>query len=124
MTLLRKHKRKLNTKMKTNFFSLAFLLLINIIYSQNLGDYRTIASGNWEDSTKWQTYNGTTWVATTEYPGKTFGSYTVTIEEINTSTPHVITIPVASTYSFGNLVVKGQLTLNANLTLPKTSSLI
>jgi len=36
--------------MKTNFFSLAFLLLINIIYSQNIGDYRTIASGNWEDS--------------------------------------------------------------------------
>ena len=44
--------------MKTNFFSLAFLLLINIIYSQNIGDYRTIASGNWEDSTKWQTYDG------------------------------------------------------------------
>ena len=34
--------------MKTNFFSLAFLLLINIIYSQNIGDYRTIASGNWD----------------------------------------------------------------------------
>jgi len=110
--------------MKTNFYTIVFVLLVNLIYSQNKGDYRTIASGNWEDSTKWQTYNGTTWVATTEYPGQTLGSYTVTIEEINTSTPHVITIPVASTYSIGNLVVKGQLTLNANLTLPTTSSLI
>ena len=121
---MRKHKRKLNTKMKTNFFSLAFLLLINIIYSQNIGDFRSIASGDWNDSTKWQTYNGTNWVAATQYPGQTSGSYTVTIEEINASTPHVITIPVASTYSIGNLVVKGQLTLNANLTLPTTSSLI
>ena len=110
--------------MKTNFFSLAFLLLINIIYSQNIGDFRSIATGNWNDSTKWQTYNGTNWVAATQYPGQTSGSYTVTIEEINTSTPHVITIPVASTYSIGNLVVKGKLTLNANLTLPTTSSLI
>ena len=121
---MRKHKRKLNTKMKTNFFSLAFLLLINIIYSQNIGDFRSIASGDWNDSTKWQTYNGTNWVAATQYPGQTSGSYTVTIEEINASTPHIITIPTASTYSIGNLVVKGELTLNANLTLPTTSSLI
>ena len=110
--------------MKTNFFSLAFLLLINIIYSQNIGDFRSIASGDWNDSTKWQTYNGTNWVAATQYPGQTSGSYTVTIEEINASTPHIITIPTASTYSIGNLVVKGELTLNANLTLPTTSSLI
>ena len=121
---MKKHKRKLNTKMKTNFFSLAFLLLINIIYSQNIGDFRSIASGDWNDSTKWQTYNGTNWVAATQYPGQTSGTYTVTIEEINASTPHIITIPTASTYSIGNLVVKGQLTLNANLTLSTTSSLI
>ena len=110
--------------MKTNFFSLAFLLLINIIYSQNIGDCRTIASGNWEGTNVWQVYTISGWADTTQYPGQTLGSYTVTIEEINTSTPHVITIPVASTYSIGNLVVKGKLTLNANLTLPKTSSLI
>ena len=121
---MKKHKRKLNTKMKTNFFSLAFLLLINIIYSQNIGDFRSIASGDWNDSTKWQTYNGTNWVAATQYPGQTSGTYTVTIEEINASTPHIITIPTASTYSIGNLVVKGKLTLNANLTLSTTSSLI
>ena len=110
--------------MKTNFFSLAFLLLINIIYSQNIGDFRSIATGDWNDSTKWQTYNGTNWVAATQYPGQTSGTYTVTIEEINASTPHIITIPTASTYSIGNLVVKGKLTLNANLTLSTTSSLI
>jgi hypothetical protein len=110
--------------MKTNFFSLAFLLLINFIYSQNIGDYRTRASGNWEGTNVWQVYTKSGWADTTQYPGLTLESYTVTIEEINASTPHVITIPVASTYSFGNLVVKGELTLNANLTLPTTSSLI
>ena len=110
--------------MKTNFYTIVFVLLVNLIYSQNIGDYRTRASGNWEGTNVWQVYTISGWTDTTEYPGQTLGSYTVTIEEINASTPHVITIPVASTYSIGNLVVKGQLTLNANLTLPTTSSLI
>lgn len=110
--------------MKTNFYTIVFVLLVNLLYSQNIGDYKTVASGNWADYTKWQIYTASGWTAATQFPGQTSGNYSVSIEEINTSTPHVITIPVASTYSIGNLVVKGQLTLNANLTLPKTSILI
>ena len=126
---MRKHKRKLNTKMKTNFFSLAFLLLINIIYSQNIGDFRSIASGDWNDSTKWQTYNGTNWVAATQYPGQTSGNYSVSIED-----GHTITVGTygngnnspssTSIYNIGDLIVKGQLTLNINLELNDTSYLL
>ena len=112
--------------MKTNFFSLAFLLLINIIYSQNIGDFRSIASGDWNDSTKWQTYNGTNWVAATQYPGQTSGNYSVSIED-----GHTITVGTygngnnspssTSIYKIGDLIVKGQLTLNINLELNNTS---
>ena len=126
---MRKHKRKLNTKMKTNFFSLAFLLLINIIYSQNIGDFRSIASGDWNDSTKWQTYNGTNWVAATQYPGQTSGNYSVSIEDGHTITVGTYgngnnTPSSTSIYNIGDLIVKGQLTLNINLELNDTSYLL
>ena len=71
--------------MKTNFYTIVFVLLVNLLYSQNIGDYKTIASGNWADYTKWQIYTASGWTATTQFPGQTLGSYTVTIEEINTS---------------------------------------
>ncbi len=50
-----------------------FFLFSSFIYSQTIGDYRSIASGNWTNVNIWQYYNGTTWVAATYYPGQTGG---------------------------------------------------
>jgi hypothetical protein len=48
---------------------------INFLASaQSTGDYRSVGSGNWNDPTKWQTYNGNNWVTATTYPGQHPGS--------------------------------------------------
>ena len=47
--------------------------------AQSAGDYRSIGNGNWNDATKWETYNGSSWVAASTYPGQNPGTGTVTI---------------------------------------------
>jgi hypothetical protein len=84
--------------MKTNFYTIVFVLLVNLLYSQNIGDYRTIASGNWADCTKWQKYTASGWTAATQFPGQTSGNYSVSIED-----GHTITV---GTYGNGNHELK------------------
>ena len=49
------------------------------VCAQTAGDYRSIASGNWNDPTKWEKYNGNSWISTTSYPGQNTGTGSVTI---------------------------------------------
>src|SRR5678816_1004014 len=76
---------------------LASILITCTVFAQSSGDYRSIGSGNWNDPTKWETYNGSSWVSTTTYPGQNSGSGAVIIMilheiKITASVPH----PVAS----------------------------
>ena len=48
-------------------------------FGQQTGDYRSAGSGNWTNPANWEVYNGTAWVAATNYPGQTAGTNTVTI---------------------------------------------
>ena len=65
--------------MKTIFTSLKLFLLTLIfsqtVFAQSAGDYRSVnapvspgSGGNWSDISKWETYNGTTWVAAATAP--------------------------------------------------------
>jgi Secretion system C-terminal sorting domain len=50
------------------------LLFVSLFYSlitiaQLNGDYRTKASGNWNEVSIWEKYNGTLWIAATSSPG-------------------------------------------------------
>lgn len=115
--------------MKTNFYTIVFVLLVNLLYSQNIGDYKTIASGNWADCTKWQKYTASGWTAATQFPGQTSGNYSVSIENGHTITVGTYgngnnTPSSTSIYNIGDLIVKGQLTLNINLELNNTSYLL
>lgn len=115
--------------MKKNFYSLVFLLVVNFFYSQNIGDYKTSASGNWTDYTKWQIYSASGWVAATQYPGQSNGNYSVTISDGHTITVGTYTNgnnngpSLTAYYNFGNFIIMGQLTLNINLELNTTSNL-
>src|SRR5829696_1362969 len=65
--------------------------------AQSAGDYRSVANGNWNDATKWEMFNGSSWVAASTYPGQNPGTGAVTINlfhevKITASVPH----PVAS----------------------------
>ena len=61
-----------------------FILMVSIpisfdLSAQSAGDYRSIASGAWNDPTKWERYDGTNWITTTTYPGQNSGTGAVTI---------------------------------------------
>ena len=58
---------------------IASILISYTVLAQSSGDYRSIGSGNWNDATKWETYNGSSWVTTTTYPGQNSGTGAVTI---------------------------------------------
>ncbi|HON20257.1 MAG TPA: hypothetical protein PLW70_02855, partial [Bacteroidales bacterium] len=40
---------------------LVIILANNNIFAQNVGDYRSRASGNWNANNVWQRWNGTAW---------------------------------------------------------------
>ena len=65
--------------MKVFVSIILYLLNFYCLNGQQSGDYRTIASGNWTNTAIWQTYNGTNWVAATNYPGQTIGTNDVFI---------------------------------------------
>ncbi|WP_445383254.1 PKD domain-containing protein [Robiginitalea sp. IMCC43444] len=50
------------------------------LFAQVAGDFRSVGSGNWTNPLIWQTYNGTTWVAATNYPGALAGTNDVYIQ--------------------------------------------
>ena len=47
--------------------------------AQQIGDYKTVGSGNWTSVGIWNTYNGTGWVPATFYPGQLTGTNDVLI---------------------------------------------
>ena len=79
-------------------FILILIALIGITYylsAQSAGDYRSIANGNWNDATKWEVYNGSSWADANTYPGQQAGTGTVTIMDwseiiITESVPHPV----------------------------------
>ncbi|WP_332032344.1 T9SS type A sorting domain-containing protein [Kaistella sp.] len=98
-----------------------FFTCFSIVYAQNIGDYQSVGSGNWNSTATWQVYNGTAWVNPTagQYPGNPGGNYAVTI-----GAGHNVTVSSSLNITTGNIVVKGTLTLNANLTLTGTNQFV
>ncbi|HEY5590995.1 MAG TPA: hypothetical protein VIK55_08245, partial [Paludibacter sp.] len=102
------------TRSISNKLSLLLVLIffaVSVSHAQSIGDYHSAANANWATASTWQTYNGTTWVAATTYPGQNAGTYSVTIVAGNT-----VSIPGTgiSTNAMGNLTINGQLTLNGS----------
>jgi hypothetical protein len=63
-------------------FALAFIIFLNLYDSRQAsaaanGDYRSKATGNWNSTSTWETYNGTSWVNASSTPSSTDGVITV-----------------------------------------------
>jgi hypothetical protein len=108
-----------STRAGAFLFTLMFaaLLFTQTLTAQNLGDYRSLQTGNWVSPTTWQYYDGTTWVAATNYPGELNiipPSYAVTILQNHTVYMNQITGTVGDStpYLFNNLAIYGELFLN------------
>jgi len=78
-------------------FMQLFLLLVsllalspNIVHAQDAGDYRSVATGNWENINTWETFDGTLWVAAATAPSSSDGVITI-------RNPHTVSITQAIT---------------------------
>ena len=63
---------------------LLFSTIAGKVFSQAVGDYRSVASGGWSTAATWQTWNGTTWVGATSVPNasnnvKILSGHTITV---------------------------------------------
>lgn len=47
---------------------LSLALIAQAASAQSAGDYRSAATGDWNQTSTWQTYNGSTWVAAASTP--------------------------------------------------------
>lgn len=108
-------------KIKTFTFLVGLLFCVQI-FSQNIGDYRSVQSGKWEAIATWQVYTASGWVAATQYPGQnppnSDTNATVIIQAGTT-----IEVPTtALTLSIKNVYVKGSLVLLGNLDLSSTTN--
>jgi hypothetical protein len=57
---------------KTSLFLLALVLLFSgLANAQTIGDYRSVASGNWRTLATWETWDGGTWSTPLRAPGPT-----------------------------------------------------
>ena len=65
---------------KAVYASLLMFFLCNLLSAQVTGDFRSVGSGNWTNPLIWQTYNGSSWVAATNYPGALPGTNDVYIQ--------------------------------------------
>ncbi len=104
-------------------WGLTFLLIFSVTIvslGQVNGDYRTVASGNWNDNTTWQVYNSGAWAPCLvgDYPGASAGALTVYIVGGNTvsviaNIPNQIAGINFSTANASNIVqFSGSYTLN------------
>ncbi len=101
-------------KAKLILFTL-FLMAVSIGLAQTSGDYRTatgLTTGNWNSTSTWETYNGTSWVAASSTP--TSGNGVITIRNGAT-----VTITAAITNGIDQVVVEagGALSINTGLAI-------
>ncbi|HPM12497.1 MAG TPA: T9SS type A sorting domain-containing protein [Bacteroidales bacterium] len=94
-------------------------IVITPIYSQNIGDYRSISSNNWIQLTTWQRFDGDNWVSPTieqGYPGQYAGTQHVQIQSGNSVT---ISNTGISTQNIGKITIHntGQLNLTGGNSL-------
>lgn len=86
------------------------------VHAQKNGDYRSVKSGNWTDfANVWQKYNGTKWVAATNYPTSSNG--VITIQDTTN-----VTINLNLTIDQTVVAPGGQLSLVSNYTVTLAGS--
>lgn len=125
-----------------NLFILLFFTFSNHLFSQSIGDYRSVATGNWNAVNTWERYNGSTWLTPTASEGTpTNASGVITIQSghtvsvtanvtadqifINSGGQVIVSSGITFTVANGagtdltvngTLVNSGAITFNANVT--------
>jgi hypothetical protein len=94
---------------KTLLLALFSALSLNLP-AQSTGDFRTRASGNWNDSNTWDEYTGGSWVNTANTPTSANGVITI-------RSPHVVTVTANVTVDQTVIESGGEVVVNTGVTL-------
>lgn len=79
-------------------------------YGFTTGEYRSVASGNWNAVTTWQKWNGSAWIAATVVPSSSGNVITI-------QSGHIVTVTAAATVDQVVVSFGGTLVLNSGITL-------
>ncbi len=114
LTQQQKIEKKTSGIKHTVFMCVLFSLLLfsQVLMAQTTGDYRSVATGNWDALAVWQRYNGVSWLTPTApqgYPGQNTGTGVVTIQS-----GHTLTLNASPAHLLGSLVVEGSYTTTNN----------
>jgi len=86
---------------------LLFFLLPFLSRSQSIGDYRTVASGNWSSTSTWEMYSGLGWIPALASPTYLNGN-------INIRNAHTVTVTANTTVDNVTIDAGGTLVLASN----------
>lgn len=92
----------------TIFVVLCIVLFSSTLFSQVVGDYRTILTGNWSNAGNWERYNGTIWASATTAPN---GSETITVQAADSVFINVVLTLTGTMKNQGKLGGTGSLTV-------------
>ncbi len=100
----------LNSPPSKNWKAIILLFLIvlcSTVRAQTVGDYRSVASGTWSSLGTWQYFNGSAWVAATNYPGQ----ISAILNTVTLQSPFVVTLNVNPSFQMERLTVNSGATL-------------
>ena len=66
----------MKSKCSALLVSVALTALAGLLFAQQAGDYRSVATGNWSEPSTWEVFDGTQWVVATVAPS---GAETITV---------------------------------------------
>ena len=90
-------------RLRILLISACLVCIGNYLSAQAVGDYRSNdALAFWNAPATWQTWDGSTWVVATNYPGQVTGTGVVTITD-----GHLIILNVTPAFPIGSLVIQG-----------------
>jgi hypothetical protein len=86
-----------------------FLINTLTVSAQATGDFRSAATGNWEDISTWETFNGSDWAAASSSPSSTDGVITI-------RSPHTVTV-VTTGLTYDQVVIDAgaQMTISSGI---------
>lgn len=81
---------------------LGFLVLFGPVRAQTVNDYRSAGSGAWNNTSTWERFNGTSWVAAVSVPD-------ASVNVITIQTGHTVNVPAGYSVSVDQFVISGTL---------------
>ena len=118
-----------------------YVIIPEEVYSATTGDYRSIATGNWNATSTWETYNGTSWISASTTPTSSDGLIeiqsghtvtaiiSVTADQIKVNAGGTLNILAGKTLTLANgasddLTVNGIMNISGTLAAQASSSII